>query len=104
MRKSSNAFGQPFPTPEHAIALLFTECNWWAYMSSGTAFGAPIGGGDLFNLGSVGMGGVNYVTGAYGVKYKPSVNSELGIAYEFPYSQRKDLMQDRLTVDLIIRY
>ena len=83
---------------------LFTECNWWAYMSSGTAFGAPIGGGDLFNLGSVGMGGVNYVTGAYGVKYKPSVNSELGIAYEFPYSQRKDLMQDRLTVDLIIRY
>lgn len=83
---------------------LFTECNWWTYLSSGSAFPAPIGGGDLFNLGSVGMGGVNYVTGAFGVKYKPSANSELGVAYELPYGQRQDLMHDRLTVDFIIRY
>jgi hypothetical protein len=83
---------------------LFTECNWYSYMSSGTAFPAPIGGDDLFNFGSPGMGGANFVSGAFGVKYKPSVNSELGLAYEFPYSQRKDIMKDRLTVDFIIRY
>ena len=29
---------------------------------------------------------------------------ELGIAYEIPYTERKDIIQNRLTVDLIIRY
>lgn len=83
---------------------LFTECNWSHYMSNGSAFPAPIGGGDLFNLGSVGIAGADFVTGAYGVKYKPSQNSELGVAYEIPYSARKDLMQNRLTVDFILRF
>ncbi len=41
------------------------------------AFGIRIGGGDLFNLGSVGMAGENMVTGAYGVKYKPADNKEI---------------------------
>ncbi|MBS0203267.1 MAG: hypothetical protein JSS49_10240 [Planctomycetes bacterium] len=83
---------------------LFTECNWYYYMSSGNGLQAPIGGGDLFNLGSVGMAGDSAVTGAYGVKYKPGKNLELGVAYEIPYSQRRDLLQNRLTVDLILRY
>jgi hypothetical protein len=83
---------------------LFTEVNWFHYMSNGTAFPAPIGGHDLFNLGSLGMAGENLVTGAYGVKYKPSQNTELGVAYEIPYSKRKDLIQDRITVDFILRF
>ena len=83
---------------------LFTEANWYHYMSSANGFGVPVGGMDLFNLGSVGMAGQNTVTGAYGVKYKPASNVEIGVAYELPYSQRKDIMQDRLTVDLIVRY
>lgn len=66
--------------------------------------GAPIGGGDLFNLGSVGMTGENMVTGAYGVKYKPSQNMEVGVAYEVPYSSRKDLLQDRINVNFILRF
>jgi hypothetical protein len=82
----------------------FTECNWYYYMSSGNGLQAPIGGGDLFNLGSVGMAGQSAVTGAYGVKYKPNQHLELGVAYEIPYSQRRDLLQNRLTVDLILRY
>lgn len=83
---------------------LFTEANWYYYMSSGNALQAPIGGGDLFNLGSVSMAGESAVTGAYGVKYKPNKHMELGVAYEIPYSSRRDLLQNRLTVDLILRY
>ncbi|MEO1979486.1 MAG: hypothetical protein ABGZ23_04430 [Fuerstiella sp.] len=51
---------------------LFGEANWYHYMSSGTAFGAPVQGGDLFNLGSVGIAGHDLVTGAVGLKIKPS--------------------------------
>lgn len=83
---------------------LFTEANWYHYMSNGTAFGLPVGGGDLFNLGAVGVAGNDMVTGAYGVKYKPNQNLEIGVAYELPYTSRRDLLQDRLTVDLILRY
>ncbi len=83
---------------------LFTEANWYHYLSSANAFGAPVGGMDLFNLGSVGIAGQNTVTGAYGVKFKPAPNMELGIAYEIPYSNRRDILQNRLTVDFIIRY
>lgn len=83
---------------------LFTECNWYYYMSSGNGLQAPIGGGDLFNLGSVSMAGASAVTGAYGMKYKPSKHVEMGVAYEIPYSPRRDLLQNRLTVDLILRF
>lgn len=83
---------------------LFHETNWYHYMSSANAFGAPIGGGDLFNLGSVGMAGENMVTGAIGVKYKPQQNMEVGVAYEVPYGNRKDLMQDRINVNFILRF
>lgn len=83
---------------------LFTECNWYYYMSSGNGLQAPIGGGDLFNLGSISMAGESAVTGAYGVKYKPNKHVEVGLAYEIPYSQRRDLLQNRLTADLILRY
>ncbi len=83
---------------------LFTEANWFHYMSNGTAFPLPVGGHDLFNLGSVGVAGNDLVTGAYGVKYKPNQTWELGLAYEIPYTTRRDIIQDRLTVDLILRY
>ena len=82
---------------------IFTEANWYHWMSSGNSFPAPVEGLDLFNLGSVGVAGNDIVTGAYGVKYKPNDHMELGIAYEIPYTERKDI-QNRLTVDLIIRY
>ena len=83
---------------------LFTEENWYHYMSGANALPLPVGGMDLFNLGATGIGGQNTVTGAYGLKYKPRPNIETGICYEIPYSQRHDIMQNRLTVDLIIRY
>jgi hypothetical protein len=83
---------------------LFTECNWYHYLSGAHSYPPPIGGMDFFNLGTIGIGGQDTVTGAGGVKIKPAENMELGIAYEFPYTQRKDLQQNRLIVDFIIRY
>lgn len=81
-----------------------TELNWFNYMNNGSAFPLPVEGGDLFNLGSQGIGGHNLVTNAYGLRYKPSRNIESGLAFEFPISQLKGLMENRITADLIIRF
>ncbi|MCA9073470.1 MAG: hypothetical protein KDA93_00450 [Planctomycetaceae bacterium] len=83
---------------------LLGETNWYHWMKSGSAFPAPVEGGDLFNLGSAGVAGNDIVTGALGVKYKPADNMEIGFAWEIPLTDRKDILQDRLTVDWIIRY
>jgi hypothetical protein len=81
------------------------EVNWYHYLSGGRAFAlAPIEGGDLFNLGTVGVAGHSIVTGAFGLKYKPSDRVELGIAWEKPVSKRRDVLDDRLTLDCILRY
>jgi len=80
------------------------EVNWYHWMSSGTAFPLPVEGGDLFNLGSAGVTGNNIVTGAFGAKYKPNGNLELGVAWEVPLTERRGLLDNRLTVDCIFRY
>lgn len=82
----------------------FTELNWFHYLKSGTAFPLPIEGGDYFNLGSTGVAGHNIVTNAYGLKYKPGRNLETGVAWEFPLTDRRGVMDNRLTADLIWRY
>ncbi|WP_131282118.1 hypothetical protein [Blastopirellula marina] len=94
---------------DHRIAgtnfYLLGETNWYHYMSSGKAFNtAPIEGGDLFNFGTVGVAGNDIVTGALGVKYKPHSKMELGFAWETPLTERRDVLQNRLTVDCIFRY
>lgn len=83
---------------------VFAENNIFHYMSSADEFPLPVGGQDLFNFGAPGITGNTVVTGAWGVKYKPSQNLELGIAYEVPLTSRKDIIDDRLTVDLILRF
>lgn len=81
-----------------------TEFNWYHWMSDGTNLGADFGGVDLFNLGGIDMAGNDVVTGAVGMKYKPSGNMELGVAWEVPLSGRRDILDNRLTVDCILRY
>lgn len=80
----------------------FTELNWYNYMSSGT--GLPIAGGDLFNFGAPNMIGENIVTNAYGAKLKPNRNVEVGAAWEFPLTEFRGTLDNRLTADLIIRF
>jgi hypothetical protein len=83
---------------------VLTELNWYNYLKSGSSFGAPIEGGDLFNLGSVDVAGNNLVTNAYGLKYKPNRHLESGVAWEIPLTEREGILDNRLTADLIIRY
>ncbi|MCA8998555.1 MAG: hypothetical protein KDA80_16265, partial [Planctomycetaceae bacterium] len=83
---------------------LFGETNWYHWMRSGNAFPVPVEGVDLINLGAVGVAGNDIATAAFGVKYKPSCHTELGIAYEIPMTDRRDILQNRLTFDWILRY
>jgi hypothetical protein len=80
------------------------EMNWYHYMSNGNAGIPGIGGGDFFNLGSPGIAGDDMATVAFGTKFKPSANTELGVAYEIPMTSREDLMRNRTTVDFILRF
>lgn len=81
-----------------------TELNWYSYLDDGNGPLNGVEGMDLFNFGSTGMDGQNLVTNAVGFKYKPCGNTEIGIAYEYPLTERRDIIDDRLTVDWIIRY
>lgn len=83
---------------------LFNEYNWYHWMKSGNIGLAGVEGGDLFNLGSTGVAGNDIVTGAFGVKMKPSSNTELGVAWELPLTDRRDVLENRITVDAIFRY
>jgi hypothetical protein len=81
------------------------EVNWYHWLGSGD-FAATTGleGLDLLNLGSVGVAGNDIVTGAFGLKLKPSDGLELGVAWEAPLTKRRDIIDNRLTVDMILRY
>jgi hypothetical protein len=82
------------------------EVNWYHWMDSGEDGPlAGIEGNDLFNLGSPGVAGNDIVTGAFGTKVKPYGNAmEVGVAWETHLTDRRDLLEDRLTVDWILRF
>jgi hypothetical protein len=82
----------------------FMEVNWYHWMKSGDGGINGIEGGDLFNFGSTGVAGNDIVTGAIGLKYKPCKNTEIGVAWEAPMTERRDVLDNRLTFDLILRY
>ena len=82
----------------------FLETNWYHWMRSGKGGINGLEGGDIFNLGSTGVAGNDIVTGAVGLKYKPSKHTEVGIAFEVPLTERRDVLDNRLTFDFILRY
>lgn len=83
-----------------------TEFNWFHWTDGGANRLGLTGveGFDAFNLGSGGVDGNDIVTGAIGAKYKPSDKYEFGVAWEAPLTERRDVIDNRLTVDLILRY
>jgi hypothetical protein len=96
----SNHFDYEFHPGFYAL----TEFNWFHWLESGSGGIPGIEGGDLFNFGSTGVAGNNIVTGAFGMKYKPSRHTELGVAWELPLTERRDVLENRLTFDWIVRY
>ena len=80
------------------------EVNWFHWLGAGDNGINGVEGLDLANLGSTGVAGNDIVTGALGVKYKPRNSLELGLAWETPLTEREDIIKDRLTFDVILRY
>ena len=84
---------------------LLTELAWWHWTDSASA-GLPLGlaGQDLINLSASDVTGNDLVTQNVGMKYKPTRSQEYGIAYEFPLTEFKDLIESRLQIEAIFRY
>ncbi len=84
---------------------VFTEFARWHWTDDASR-GLPLGvaGQDLFNLPSNNVVGKDLITENIGVKFKPYGNSEVGIAYEFPLTNFKDVIDGRLMVDWNIRF
>ncbi|MBN9122628.1 MAG: hypothetical protein J0I06_26360 [Planctomycetes bacterium] len=81
------------------------ELNWFWYTSGGNRLPAAFGEGDgLLNLGTRGQAGAHLVTGALGAKAVLNKNYTVGFAYEIPLTNRHDIINNRLTVELIGRY
>lgn len=83
---------------------LFAEGNWYHWVNSGRRVPLNLEGLDLFNVGSNNVAGNDIVTGAFGLKFKPSQLNEIGIAFEAPLTDRRDVIENRVTFDLIVRY
>ncbi len=82
------------------------ELNWFHYASGGDRGLPPaLGEGDgLLNLGTSGVSGNDLVTMAVGLKAAVNRHLDTGAAWEFPLSNRKDLIDNRLTFEIILRY
>lgn len=96
----SNHFDYEFYSRNYALI----EVNWYHWLESGNNGIPGVEGGDLFNFGSTGVAGNDIVTGAFGYKFKPSRSMELGIAWELPLTERRDVLENRLTFDCIVRF
>jgi hypothetical protein len=81
-----------------------SEVNWYNWLESGSNGVPGMEGLDLINFGSTGVTGNDIVTGAIGLKYKPRNNIETGVAWENPLTERRDILENRLLFDLILRY
>ena len=51
-----------------------------------------------------GVAGTDVVTALVGAKWKRSGNMEVGAGFEFPLTDRADILRNRLYVDVIFRY
>jgi hypothetical protein len=92
-----------YELPNHFYAL--AGVNWFHWMrSSPLTIGAPVTGLDLIDLPVSGVAGTNVVSGVVGVKWKPSSHLEMGTGFEFPLTEREDILKNRVYADMIFRY
>jgi len=83
-----------------------TELNWFHWTQGGNRGLPPaLGEGDgLINLGTSGVAGNDLVTAAVGLKAIVNRHLDVGTAFEVPISNRNDLLNARLLVEMILRY
>lgn len=82
------------------------EVNWFHWVQGGNrGLPAALGEGDgLINLGTSGVAGNDWVTVAVGAQMRLRENFDLGLAWEFPVSNRQDLLENRFFVQMVLRY
>jgi hypothetical protein len=80
------------------------ELNWWYYAMNGQNRTTDFEGGDQFMFGSTDISGQSVVTFAAGVRFKFTEWWHGGVVYEFPLTTKDNLMNYRLTFDMIFRY
>jgi hypothetical protein len=80
------------------------ELNWFHYTRNGETENINFEGRDLFNFGSQHVAGHDEVSLALGGRVKATEWWWFGFAFEFPLTTRRDLMDYRVTVDMIFRY
>jgi hypothetical protein len=78
--------------------------NWFHWIQPGNNLPVNFEGMDLFNLGATGVKGNDIVTTAIGLRYRFGCMNETGIAWEVPVTDRRDLLESGLYVDLAIRF
>jgi hypothetical protein len=79
--------------------------NWFHWMRSANLnSGSNVTGLDLINIPVSGVAGNNVVSAVVGAKWKPNPHLELGSGFEFPLTDRTDILHNRLYIDAIIRY
>jgi hypothetical protein len=61
-------------------------------------------GADVLNLGSRGVGGNDLVTLAFGARIPIGRHVSLGAIYEFPITNREDIFDERVTMNLLLEY
>lgn len=83
---------------------ILTEFNVQNWIGAGEGGIPGVEGFDLFNFGSTGVAGNTIVTQAVGLKFRPRRNSEIGAAFEFPLTERRDILDNRINVNWIWRY
>lgn len=83
---------------------ILSGVNWFHWFEAGSALPFDFEGQDLMNLGSSGVAGHDVVTGSLGMRYRFGRMNETGVCWEYPLTDRRDLLQSRLYVDLCVRF
>jgi hypothetical protein len=82
----------------------FVEVNIQSIINDGKRTNLSEEGFDLFNLGIDGTGGNDVVTLAAGARARIWGDLSAGAAFEIPVTDRKDLLQQRVVVDLVLGF
>lgn len=80
------------------------ELNWVYYSNDGGSRPINFEGRDLINFGAEDISGANSLTFAFGARYKFSECLQTGLVMEFPLIHTRDLIDFRITADVIWRY
>ncbi len=82
------------------------EINWFHWTRSGSRLAVDFEGNDLLNLGATNVAGNNIVTMGVGARkrFGQVLKHELGAGYEIPLTARRDLLNNRLYLDVLLRF